>query len=301
MAQAPTSNSTLLNNAAKDDAIGNDGIFQFSYEQLVAKVLANDPGGANKLADHFFFGASATADQTMDAQISYLTDVAGFTYNAETGVFTIDSTTNDLSYFVQIGNKGTWSQGNVDVTTVAAHSGDLLLNEGFDTYAQLPEGNFQWAAVNLVTNGWQNAGSDTEVMRDGYANVLTGTSGDYMLDTQATSGPINITKGFHDGTGEHALVSFDIAVEDLTSTGNGTTDPNASFSFKIDGTTVETLTVQEILEKAGAANTMAHYDFVVNTGAAGDHTLSLVDGTPLDHASNFGFALDTVQVHDWIV
>ena len=61
-----------------------------------------------------------------------------------------------------------------------------------------------------------------------------------------------------------------------------------------------TITVDDILAKTGGSyNEMAHFDIVADTGAAGAHTLELVDVTA--NASNFGFALDTIQVHDWFV
>ena len=133
MGQTPTSNSPLSNNAAKDDAIGNDGVFITPTNHCSPSVLANDPGGANKLADHFFFGATATADQGMTAQIDYLKNVAGFSYDAVNKVFTIDGTMNDFNYFVQIGNKGTWSEATVDVTASHPHASDTaLFAENFD-------------------------------------------------------------------------------------------------------------------------------------------------------------------------
>ena len=52
MGTSPTSKSAPLSNAAKDDAVGLNGDYTFS----IADLLANDPGGANKLAGHFFFG-----------------------------------------------------------------------------------------------------------------------------------------------------------------------------------------------------------------------------------------------------
>ena len=42
--------NSITNNAAKDDIITEGVTF------TIADLLANDPGGANKLADHFFFG-----------------------------------------------------------------------------------------------------------------------------------------------------------------------------------------------------------------------------------------------------
>ena len=61
-----------------------------------------------------------------------------------------------------------------------------------------------------------------------------------------------------------------------------------------------TITVDDILAKTGGDyNEMAHFDIIADTGAIGGHTLELVDVTA--NATNFGFALDTIQVHDWFV
>ena len=49
-----------------------------------------------------------------DNQAAYLID-HGITDN-ENGTFTIDGGGTDFDYFVQIGNKGTWSTAHVDVT-----------------------------------------------------------------------------------------------------------------------------------------------------------------------------------------
>ena len=52
MGTSPITNSAQQSGAAKDDAVGStiDNTF------TIADLLDNGPGGANKLADHFFFG-----------------------------------------------------------------------------------------------------------------------------------------------------------------------------------------------------------------------------------------------------
>ena len=121
------SKTALLSGAAKDDALGADGDFTFTINDL----LANDPGGAVKLNidTQFFFGDTA-ADQANQAQ--YLIN-HGITDN-HNGTYTISSTATDFSYFEQIGNKGTWSEAHVDVTAPApvSHVGASLFAEDFD-------------------------------------------------------------------------------------------------------------------------------------------------------------------------
>jgi hypothetical protein len=56
MATSPTTKSALLSGAAKDDAVGLDGDFTFTINDL----LANDPGGAAKVdvTKQFLFGTT---------------------------------------------------------------------------------------------------------------------------------------------------------------------------------------------------------------------------------------------------
>jgi hypothetical protein len=42
---------------------------------------------------------------------------------------------------------------------------------------------------------------------------------------------------------------------------------------------------------------LAHFEFVVNTGAVGDHTLGLVD---VSGQGFTGYAVDSVRINDWI-
>ena len=114
MAQKPTSNSVLLNNAAKDDAVGLNGDFTFT----IADLLGNDPGGAAKVSvdTQFFFGDAAPASgiPSIASQVQYLLD-HGITANlnaAGTSFVSFDIGADadpSFNYFVQIGNKGTWS------------------------------------------------------------------------------------------------------------------------------------------------------------------------------------------------
>jgi hypothetical protein len=143
MAQSPTSKSTLVNNAAKDDMVGCDGDLTFT----IADLLANDPGGAAKTAAQFFFGSTADdqANQALYMHDHGITDNGDGTFTATAGM--------DFSYFVQIGNKGTWSKADVDV----AHAGQTFFSEGFDSYAspgELEHG--YWFAANLSSGGWSS-------------------------------------------------------------------------------------------------------------------------------------------------
>src|SRR5262245_15505401 len=152
MATSSTSQSALRSGAAKDDVVGQDGDFTFTINEL----LANDPGGAAKvdLGSQFFFGSSA-ADQSDQAK--YLLDHGlEKISDADGGTYRITDHALDFDYFVQIGNKGTWSRAHVDVVdrpdapVDTHHAGELLFSEDFDSYAtgdNLSHGS--WTEANL--------------------------------------------------------------------------------------------------------------------------------------------------------
>ena len=312
LGQSPTSNSTPLNNAAKDDVISG---FTFS----IADLLANDPGGAAKTAAQFFFGDTA-ADR--DDQAGYLAD-HGITNNGD-GTYTINAGAEDFSYFVQIGKNGTWSQGDVDITAPVPHLGDALFTENFDGYGAetqqtyFDNGEAVFAAVNLNTaSGWTgtaNGGAaNSELGADGYGGIET-TSGTgeeaFWLDSQNTPGQIDISHTFTDSTAAidggaqydgnvTSVLSFDIAKQDLTYLGNQyQTEGNASFEFKVDGVTVAHIDASQLATN----NDMYHFEVpLAGYADMGDdiHTLSLVDTS--SQVDVTGFAIDSIAIHDWVV
>jgi len=303
MATSPTTKSALLSGAAKDDMLGQDGDFIFSIKDL----LANDPGGAAKLdlTKQFFFGDSASDQNNQGA---YLT-AHGITDNHD-GTYTIGAGATDFNYFVQIGNKGTWSTASVDVTAPVPHAGDLLFEENFDgasksatMIADPSNGETVARVVDLAESGWIG-GQHTEEGVSGYGGIV-GTSGglhDFWFDTQNSPGGANISHAFTDTTaaanGVTSVLSFDIGTQNLTFNGqNYATDPNASFDFKIDGNTVAHFDADDF----ATPNQLQHFDIDISAYAnAGDqHTLQLIDTTAT--AGYTGFAIDTIQIHDWHV
>jgi hypothetical protein len=94
-------------------------------------------------------------------------------------------------------------------------------------------------------------------------------------------------------------LSFDIGVQSLDYLDKHyQTDPNATFEFRIDNTAVKSFTAAELF--ALGENELHHFDVVFDTGAAGSpHTLELVHTST---ESGFtGFAVDSIQINDWIV
>ena len=123
----------------------------------IQDLLGNDPGGAAKISGttQFFFGDAPVGGglPTIDAQKAYLA-LHGITANEAFTEFTIGAGATDITYMVQIGNKGTWSTADVDVTArrpSEPHAGDLLFSEDFDTYANLANlSHGSWDTVNLT-------------------------------------------------------------------------------------------------------------------------------------------------------
>jgi hypothetical protein len=286
MAQSPTSKSTLVNNAAKDDMVGCDGDLTFT----IADLLANDPGGAAKTAAQFFFGSTADdqANQALYMHDHGITDNGDGTFTATAGM--------DFSYFVQIGNKGTWSKADVDV----AHAGQTFFSEGFDSYAspgELEHG--YWFAANLSSGGWSSQYG--EVVEGEHAPeklAATSSAADdrgFWLDTQNSPGGINISHDFNDSAGGYVEISFDLGLQAFTSPDGTTyhTAANATLDVLLDGVLVDTILASDITED----NVMQHFSYVVNDGAAGTHTIGFQDTT---EANYVGFALDSIAVKDWV-
>jgi hypothetical protein len=312
MATSPTTKSALQSGAAKDDHVGDNGDYVFT----IADLLGNDPGGAAKVdvTKQFLFG---TTQAEWANQKGYLAD-HGITDNGD-GTFTINAGATDFQYMVQIGNKGTWSTANVDVTAPPKapvdthHDGALLFEENFDTYASsdnLSHGS--WGEVNLGIGSLQPDGTNQGWAIDQggqWASVsgeIAQTSPDnFWLDTQNSPGGINMTNWFVDPTGGEFHLSFELGIRDFGDGPKAETAQNAALNVLVDGKLVDTIDYSDVLAKAGGVEHMAHFDFTVDGGAApgSGHTLSFVDATfPQADGGNYvGFMLDNIQVHDWIM
>jgi len=296
--QTPADKQVPINGAAKDDTV--TGSF------TIAELLSNDPGGAAKvdITKQFFFGDSAD-DQTEAGQLAYRA-LHGIEEDGNGGF----TATSDFSYFVQIGNKGTWSTGDVTVipdVVIEPHTGDALFTENFDGYEgfEYQASGDHWQSTNLNTaSGWEGPTAVvSELGSDGYLAVET-TSGvgeaAYWLDTQNSIGPVNLSHLFQDQTdavaGKTATLSFDIARQDA----DGHVTPLAeSFEFRIDGVTVATVNASDLAN----AGEMYHYELDISGYAnAGDmHTLQMIDTTDLSDASYNGFSVDSIQINDWTI
>jgi len=275
---------------AKTDTIGAGGNYTFK----IADLLAND---VNAKAGTFFFGDGLDALK----QAEYIA-AHGITKNAD-GSFTATAGI-DFEYSVLTG-KGfnlSYSSGDVDVKA-APHAGAVLFSENFDGYGDLAGGSY--GKVNLATNGW-TAGTflpggpdDTlgEIVRsDLWAGAPHASSGSFLLDTQEDPGGINISHAFVDPTAGQYKVSFDLGIMSFGPNAENNTQPNGVFQVLVDGSQIiTTIDASDFAQ----ANVMEHFEFVVNGGGLTNHSVQFVDMTPGDH--QVGFALDTIQVTDWLV
>ena len=128
MATSPTSTSAAAVGAAKDDAIGVDGIFHFTYEELLRACSRTIPAALPRS-----MSPSSSSLVTLHRPAAFPALRNRWPYLAHHGItahlnvagtafvsFDIGADATDIKYFVQIGNKGTWSQADVDVTCTGA-------------------------------------------------------------------------------------------------------------------------------------------------------------------------------------
>ena len=298
-----------------NDIVGANGNYTFT----IADLLKND---VNAKASTFFFGDGLDAlKQTEYMTAHHITDNHNGTYTAAAGF--------DFDYSVWTGKGlcGSFSNADVDVKDapppVVGHLGASLFSENFDYYGgdtiNDPSNGQTVAEVSNLTAiaNWTGA-EHSELGVSGYGGI-TASSGAKWLDTQNSPGGINISHAFDDNTkapavkllpgqtepahaGASAILSFDIGTQSVDFNGQHyATDPNASFVFKIDGNTVATFHASDFANP----NQLQHFDIDIGGAADGytsgdtHHTLSLVDTS--EHAGYAGFAVDSIQIHDWIV
>ena len=161
MATSPTSKSAPLSNAAKDDTLGHDGDFTFTISDL----LANDAGGAK--ASTFFFGSGLDGKDAAH-QAAYMS-AHGIVDNGN-GTYTLTSDAHDFQYSVQIGNKGTWSTADVDVTAppeapaeVTPHLSGIELLNNWNFEQDNADNANDFVSVDTVA-GWTNEFGGTSPM-----------------------------------------------------------------------------------------------------------------------------------------
>jgi hypothetical protein len=207
----------------------------------------------------------------------------------------------------------------VKTLTYTPHQGGFLFEENFDeqlTHIYQTNGVDASGNIDLVAQGWTGTGHTdqfgfqtwSEVGLKGVLGGIQSTSGSQWLDTQNTPGGIDISHTFVDPTaavgGKTAVLSFDIAKMAVNWDGkNFATDPNAAFQFKLDGQVVAEVHASDL--ELATPNAMHHFNVDIagyaNPGTV--HTLEMVD-TTADHSGNtnyFGFAVDSVQIHDWVI
>jgi hypothetical protein len=274
------------------------------------------------------FGDTA-ADQNNQAK--YLAD--HHILNNGDGTYTLQAGATDFNYFVQIGNKGTWSEAHVDVTAPEPvhvptyQAGDALFVENFDDY-NIDYDHGSWGDANLssgivggpsaghawaLSNGdgtWSGVYGEV-VQGNAFPGSIAGTStpdgNDHWLDTQNSPGGINIINWFHDPTGGAFQVSFDLGIHDFGDDHMTETQHNATLDVLVDGNVVKTISYDDVLAAAKGTDQMAHFEFAVTNagdgiGDTGNHQIGFHDTTQQAEGGNYvGFALDSIHVNDWLL
>lgn len=257
--------AAVYNNAAKDDLICtlND---EFSVQDL----MANDPGSAA-------FVGFGDGDDAVPA---------GVTFNEITQMLTVDWVvvgSAGFDYTIRMAN-GTYSTAHVG--GVAAVEGDSLFFDSFETYTPVTTQPWGYTA-DLTQNDWTSAGADTEIVLTGYQGIDS-TDGTHWLDTQATSGPIDITHTVSDPNGGSAQITLSVATEQFPGYVTGG-------SLQVYWNDDLVLTILPDLDPADV-NVFQTFQVMVDS-EVGDNTLQIVDTAA---ATNVGFAVDLVGVADWV-
>lgn len=184
-----------------------------------------------------------------------------------------------FEYTIRLAN-GTYSTAQV---TLHDPVGDSLFLEDFGSYTTADP----WAAVDLTGGGWTYvAGADTEVVKDGYQGI-DGNLGGYWLDTQNSPGGIDISHNVDDANGGKAQLVLSVATEQFAEWTTGGT-----LEVSWNGAVVMTIDPSQF----AAANAFQDFTVVVDSNM-GANTLEIADTAD---ATYVGFALDAVQVFDWV-
>ena len=224
MATSPTTKSALLSGAAKDDAVGLNGDFTFT----IADLLGNDPGGAAKV--NVAYGVLLRRRRKRRIRpIRHGTFSTATIITSSRRHLIYDSHrigATDFQYSVQIGNKGTWSQADVDVTApAAARWPRALFIENFDGYDRHPSSRRRRLLAAQPTSRAGPVGTVRQrpVPRTGLQWLLQHRHhvwrgrGSVLARHPEQPGPIDLSHVFTDTTaavdGKTAVLSFDIAMQ----------------------------------------------------------------------------------------
>lgn len=255
--------AALMNNAAKDDLICT-----LTSEFSVQDLMANDPGSA------VFVGFGDGDDAIPD----------GVAFDPLTEMLTVDWAVvgaGGFDYTVRMAN-GTYSTAHV--AGAAPIEGADLFVDSFEGYTDTTAGDEGWGIIaNLAENGWTSTGAAAEIVESGYQGIVS-LDGTNWLDTQATAGPIDITRTVSDPNGGSAQITLLVATE--------------QFGSYLTGGTLDVYwngdVVLQIQPDTDPANEFQTYQVTVDS-YVGDNTLRIVDTAA---ATNVGFAVDLVGVTD---
>ena len=203
---------------------------------------------------------------------------AGVTLIGE--AYVLDAGLDGFDYTIRLAN-GTFSTAHV---TVHDPLGESLFLEDFGSYTTADP----WAAADLTGGGWtyESGSADTEVVKDGYQGI-DGNLGGYWLDTQNSPGGIDISHAVNDANGGKAELVLVVATQEFD-----TWSTDGTLDVLWNGSVVLSIAPGDL----DFANTFQDFTVVVDS-YEGENSLEIADTA---QATFVGFALDSVQVFDWL-
>ena len=188
--QAPDSQSALMNNAAKDDCLGQPASASAGSEVYkIGSLLANDPGSA------VFYGVKGD----------------GVSYDANNNSITVQAGVDEFQYAVRMAN-GTYSWATAHI---GLGSTELVTNGSFEQTnpALITNSAYsEWTGYSALP-GWANMnGTQLEVVNSGYSGINS-VAGTHWLDTQDSPAPIDIAQVLKLAQGQTAQMKFVVAAE----------------------------------------------------------------------------------------
>src|SRR5262249_55779894 len=272
-------NSALHNSAAKAD-------YYDSGPVTGADLLANDPGSASFIGLYDATTGKFLLGDGVHAQSTTI-DLSGFL-----------NSTDSIYEVIRLAN-GTFSSAAV------YHNGGSWLDDFTGGSAPLQNG---WAGLSLsAPDGWTSLnGTPSEIVGPGYINFAGAYSGNNWLDTQASTGGIDIqttvptSVAAGGASAVHDILSITLSPEQLQSVGLQT-QADAKLDLSFNGQLVHEFTLADFTNPVTQQvnwNTMVQFKFDVADNNSGHATIELHDVTP---ANFVGFAVDSVGLHSYIV
>jgi hypothetical protein len=166
--------------------------------------------------------------------------------------------------------------------------GTVLFSDDFSTYVFPTSSTGNWlpaSGANWISTWTSASGSGTpEICKENYGGTV-GSTGGYILDTQGTPGPINISATVEDQSGDKAQIVIVVGTQSATR-------GDAVLQVQWNG-----IEVAKIYANTFTTGTWQTLTFDPVDSNEGYNTLTIRDITTV--GTTVGFAVDAVYVYDW--